>query len=52
MIDLYFLTAAVNSQNFNLLAELVMSTGVTTNEANSEIGTQSLTAEIKIKCSR
>ena len=38
---------------FNPAAEIVIPVGMPTNEANAEIETQSLTAEIKIrKCSK
>ena len=49
MIDLYFLILAWIAQVFNLTAELVMPTGTPTNEANSEIEIQPLTAEMKIR---
>ena len=47
MIDLYFLIPAVNAQIFNPTAELVMPTGMPTNETNAEIETK-MTAETKI----
>ena len=53
MIDLYFLIPAVTAQIFNSTAELVMPNGIPTNEANAEIETQPLTAEMKIiNCSK
>ena len=52
IIDLYFLIPAVIAHIFNLTAELAMPTGTPTIEANAEIGTQPLTAEMKTrKCS-
>ena len=53
MIDLYFLIPEVIAKIFNPTAELVIPTGIPTNEANGEIETQPLTVEIKItKCSK
>ena len=41
------------AQSFNPNAELVMPTGIPTDEANAEIKTQPLTAEMKTrKCSK
>ena len=40
---------AVIAQNFIPTAELAIPTGATTNEANAEIETQSLTIEMKIR---
>ena len=51
MIGLYFLIPAVRVQIFNITAELAIPTGTPTNEADAEIETQPLTAEMKIKCS-
>ena len=52
IIDLYFLIPAVIAHIFNLTAEFAMPTGTPTIEANAEIGTQPLTAEMKTrKCS-
>ena len=42
IIDLYFLIDVVTAQIFNPNAELVISTGTETNEANAEITTQPL----------
>ena len=50
--DLYFLIPAVIAQTFISAAELVVSTGTLTNEANAEIETQSLIAETKTKFSK
>ena len=53
MIDVYFLILAMIAQIFNFAAELAVPTGIQTNEANVEIGTRTLTAEVKIrKCSK
>ena len=52
IIDLYFLIPAVIVQIFIPTAELVILTGIATNEANAEIETQPVTVEGKIsKCS-
>ena len=47
MIDLYFLIPTVITLVFKPTAELVMLTGKPSNEANTEIETQPVTAEIK-----
>ena len=47
MIDLYFSINAVIAQIFNPIAELLISTGTVTNEAEAEIQTHSLTTETK-----
>ena len=52
IIDLYYLIPTVIAQIFNPTAELAIPTGTSTNEANAEIETQPLTAEIKTKCSK
>ena len=52
IIDLYFLIPAVLAQIYIPTAELSISTGIATNEANTEIEAQPVTAETKIsKCS-
>ena len=48
IIDLYFLILAVIAQIFNHTAELVIPKGMPSNEANAEIETQPLTAEVKV----
>ena len=51
MIDLYFLIPTVTAQIFIPTAELVMPTGIQTNEANAEIETQPVTVKTKTsKC--
>ena len=45
--DLYFLIPAVITQIFIVAAELVIPAGIPTNEANAEIETQPVTAEMK-----
>ena len=45
MIDLYFSINTVIAQIFNPIAELLISTGTVTNEAEAEIQTHSLTTE-------
>ena len=50
--DLYFLIPAVIVQIFISAAELAVSTGTLTNEANAEIETQPLIAETKTKFSK
>ena len=47
--NLYFLIPTVIAQVFIRTAELSMSTGTATNEANAEIETQPLTTESKTK---
>ena len=47
IIDLYFLIPAVITQIFIVAAELVIPAGIPTNEANAEIETQPVTAEMK-----
>ena len=47
--DLYFLIPAVIAQIFVSTAEQVETTGTSTNEANAEAETQTLTAEQKIR---
>ena len=49
IIDLYFLIPTVTAQIFNPNPELVIPTGMSTNDANAEIETQLLTAEMKIR---
>ena len=49
IIDLYFVIPEVIAQIFNPTAELVMPKGIPTNEANSEIKTHQVTAEVKIR---
>ena len=46
VIDLYFLIPVVTAQIFIPTVELAIPTGTTANEANAEIETQPLTAEI------
>ena len=48
IIDVYFLIPAVISKIFIPTAELVIPTGTETNEANSEIETQSVIVQAKI----
>ena len=48
MIDLYILLNAVIAQAFSPSAELVIHTGITTNETKADIGTHPVTAETKI----
>ena len=51
IFELYFLTPAVITQIFNLIAELVISIGIRTKEANAEIETYPVIVEITIcKC--
>ena len=50
--DLYFLIPAVIVLIFISAAELAVSTGTLTNEANAEIETQPLIAETKTKFSK
>ena len=45
MTDLYFLTPGVVTQIFNPTAELTISAGTSTNEANTEIKTRRVAAE-------
>ena len=45
--DSYFLIPAVITQIFIVAAELVIPAGIPTNEANAEIETQPVTAEMK-----
>ena len=53
IIDLYLLIPAVIAQIFNPTANLTTPIGPPTNEANAEIETQPLTAEMKArKCSK
>ena len=53
IIDLYLLIPAVIAQIFNPTAKLTIPIGPPTNEANTEIETQPLTAEMKArKCSK
>ena len=49
IIDLYLLLPSVIAQIFNPTAELVIPTGTPTNDANAEIETQPLTAEMICK---
>ena len=52
IIGLYFLIRVVIAQIFNRSKDLVIPTGIATNEANKEIKTQPVTVEAKInKCS-
>ena len=52
IIDLYFITAAVISQIFSPIAELLIPIGIPTKEAKAEMGTHPVTVEPKIrKCS-
>ena len=46
IIDLYFLIAAVITQVFNSVAELVISIGIPTKEAKAEMGTYPVIVEI------
>ena len=48
IIDLYFLISAVIAQMFIPTAELVIPTGISTNEANAEIETQPVTVQARI----
>ena len=48
IIDLHFLIPAVIAQIFILTAELVISTGTQTNQANAEIETQPVTVKTKM----
>ena len=48
MIDLYFLIPGMFAQMFNPTAELVIQTEIQINEVNTEIETQSVTAEARI----
>ena len=51
IINLYFLTPAVTTQNFNPIAELVIHVGIPAKEAKVEMETHSITIESKIsKC--
>ena len=49
IIDLYFLIPAVIGKNFNATVEFAMPAGTPSNDANTEIETQPLTAETKKK---
>ena len=52
IIDLYFLTAAFITQNFNPSEELLIPIAISANEAKAEMETHHVTAESKIrKCS-
>ena len=46
--DIYFLISAVIAQSFIPIAELVLPTGIHTNEANAEIETQPVFVEDRI----
>ena len=48
-IDLYFLIPAITAQMFNPTAELVIPTGISTNEGNAEIETQPVTVKARIQ---
>ena len=47
IIDLYFLTAAVIAQIFNLIAEIVIPIEMLTKEAKTEIEIHAITTEVK-----
>ena len=49
IIDLYFLIAAVIARVFISMAELPIPTVTPINEANAEIETQPMTAELKLR---
>ena len=50
--DLYFLIAAVITQIFNTIVELVVPIGIPTNEGKTEMETHPVIVEVKIsKCS-
>ena len=49
IIDLYFLIAAVIARVFISMAELAIPTVTPINEANAEIETQPMTAELKLR---
>ena len=52
IIDLYFLISAVIAQIFNLIAELVIPTGIPVKETKGEIEIHTVIVETKIrKCS-
>ena len=48
-IDLYFLIPAITAQMFNPTAELIIPTGISTNEGNAEIETQPVTVKARIQ---